>query len=223
MGEKQQSAHAWIGTPPRSLERLASRGVRFDDSDDFLLSAEPFEHRLYVVDLQQRGVPGADLVRLIRRRSQAGLVALSAAPHAQFVQVLESGADCMVDRLAPAAHVEAVIAALRRRLEMAAAPSGPWKLKQEQARLQAPDGTEIMLSRSDVTLLSAFVQAEGGVVARADITRSLWGPEATDMDGALHAALYRLRKKVEQAGQTAWPAHAVAGVGYEFRAPLLLG
>jgi len=39
----------------------------------------------------------------------------------------------------------------------------------------------------------------------------------------LHATLYRLRKRIEQSGQSLVPVHAVARVGYEFRAPLVRG
>ena len=226
MTEKQQSGagFAWIGHPPAALAELAGTGLRYAESDDFLLSPDAYRHALYLVDLVQRGVPGIDLVRLIRKRSRAGVIVLSPAPHVQLALALESGADQVLDRDSPAADVAAAMAALRRRLAMAPTrpPAAPWRLREQQALLLAPDGTEIMLSRSDVTVLSAFARADGGVVDRRDMTHRLWGPQATDRDGALHAALYRLRRKVEQSGQPVWPAHAVAGVGYTFRAPLLL-
>ena len=225
MSEKQQQAQlaTWIGLPPEGLVPLASTGVRYQDSDDFLLSVDAYEQPLYVVDLVQRGVSGIDLVRLIRRHSGAGLVALSPAPHALYVQALELGADAVVDRDAPPEHVAAALAAVRRRLAgIGPAETAPWKLKERQAVLFAPDGTAITLSPSDLALMRIFALADGHVVCRSELTLQLWGPTAGDMDNALHAALYRLRKRVEQAGQRLWPAHAVAGVGYEFRAPLLL-
>ena len=225
MSEKQREKQpaTWIGLPPEALAPLAATGLQYEDSDDFLLSVDAYEQDLYVVDLVQRGVSGIDLVRLIRRRSSAGLVALSASPHASFVAALELGADAVVDREAPLEHVGATIEAVRRRVAgIASAAPAPWKLKEQQAVLFAPDGTAITLSPSDLALMRIFALADGHVVCRSELTRQLWGPTAGDMDNALHAALYRLRKRVEHAGQRLWPAHAVAGVGYEFRAPLLL-
>jgi two-component system OmpR family response regulator len=225
MSEKQleKPLATWIGLPPEALAALAAEGVRYEDSDDFLLSVDAYEHDLYVVDLEQRGVSGIDLVRLIRRRSSAGLVVLSAPPHASYVSALELGADAVVDREAPPERVRATMAAVLRRVAgIAPVASTPWKLKERQAVLFAPDGTAITLSPSDLALMRVFALANGHVVCRSELTRQLWGPTASDMDNALQAALYRLRKRVEQGGQRLWPAHAVAGVGYEFRAPLLL-
>ena len=86
----------------------------------------------------------------------------------------------------------------------------------------APDGATIRLSPSELTVLSMLVDANGTVVPRAALVERLWGTSAeASTDGALHAALYRLRKRVEKAGQALWPLHAVSGVGYEFRASLV--
>ncbi|QHI97373.1 hypothetical protein GT347_04870 [Xylophilus rhododendri] len=222
--EKKLSAvlrTGWIGMPAHELRAVAQPFTVFADGDDFLLSDDPFGLSLYVVDLVQPGVPGPDLVRLIRRKSAAGMVALSSAPHPHFVQALHDGADLAVDRAAPAEQIEALIAALRRRVQISAVIGvGGWRLHVQKGQLMAPDASTIKLSKSDVALLSAFAAAAGEVVPRSTLTEQLWGPSHDATEGALHAILYRLRKRVEQAGQPVWPMHAISGVGYEFRAPL---
>ena len=57
---------------------------------------------------------------------------------------------------------------------------------------------------------------------REALLQRLWGGEAQDMDNALHATVYRLRKRMEKNGRLLSPLQAVPRVGYEFRAPLRL-
>lgn len=198
----------------------------FEDSDDFLLAANAFDFDFYVLHLSQRGVRGIDLIRLIRRRSAAGIVALWDQDQDEFALALDSGADMVLSQSAPANHLAAAVQAVRRRMPLSnASPPGQgiWTLLDERSMLQAPDGTQIALSSSDLVIMQCFAAAEGGKVARQMLVERLWGGNAESMDNALHATLYRLRKRIEQAGQALVPVHAVARMGYEFRAPLMRG
>jgi two-component system OmpR family response regulator len=215
---------AWIGQTRAAPRSLAEAVLSFDDSDDFLVAPDPYGFDAYVVDLQQRGVRGIDLVRLIRRRSTAGIVALGNETLDELVSALESGADMVLRRDSPPAHLQAALAAVCRRSRQAAAAKSPlpWTLLEAQSSLQAPDGTQIHLSDSDLAIVQCFADAEGGKVERDVLVQRLWGEAAAgSMENALHATLYRLRKRIEQSGQVVVPVHAVARVGYEFRAPLV--
>lgn len=207
-------------TPPSLRQNV----TQFEDSDDFLLAPNAFDFDFFVVQLAQRGVRGIDLIRLIRRRSTAGILALSHEAHDEFVPALDSGADMVVRRDAPTDHLLAAMAAVRRRVRQGLASAQEvWKLQEDRAVLQAPDGTQIDLSASDLTIMRCFAAAEGGRVSRDVLLEQLWGSSTESMDNALHATLYRLRKRIEQAGQALVPVHAVAKLGYEFRAPLVRG
>jgi len=62
---------------------LRQQGVAvttFLDSDDFLTSDGAFGFDFYLVDLMLPGVDGLDLIRLLRRRSEAGVVVVSGRP-----------------------------------------------------------------------------------------------------------------------------------------------
>lgn len=216
----------WIGPMPALPASWSRSLVPFEDGDDFLLSPQAFDFDFYVVHLAQRGVRGVDLIRLVRRRSAAGIVALEHEGRDEFVAALEAGADMVLRQQAPVEHLLAAMAAVRRRVEVASVAmrgAGPWTLLQDQAALQAPDGTRIALSDSDLAILQCLADGEDGKVDRETLVRRLWGEEAGAMENALHAAVYRLRKRIEQAGQPLAPVHAVARVGYEFRAPLVRG
>ncbi len=207
-----------------ALRSLADAVTQFEDSDDFLLAPNAFGFDFFVVQLDQRGVRGTDLIRLIRRRSAAGILALSNEAHDEFVAALDSGADMVLSRSAPSDHLLAAMGAVRRRMSQGLAPTeGPWKLLEEKSVLQAPDGTQIALSDSDLAIMRCFAAADGGRVDRRVLIEHLWGASTESMDNALHATLYRLRKRIEQAGQALVPVHAVSRVGYEFRAPLVRG
>ncbi|MDN3919294.1 winged helix-turn-helix domain-containing protein [Roseateles violae] len=218
-------AMAWIGNGAGHLA-LGSECALFEDSDDFLLSPDPFGFGFYLVELAQRGVQGIDLVRLIRKRCPAGVIALSDGSEDAFVPALEAGADMVLDRAAPAPHLAAAVAAVRRRLQRQPAPAQAlqgWRLLDAEAVLQAPDGTRIPLSESDMVIMGCLATAKDRRTDRRTLVESLWGPGASAMDNALHATVYRLRKRIEQAGQPVVPVHAVARIGYEFRAPLSRG
>lgn len=201
---------------PRLLVKVVTQ---FDDSDDFLLAPNAFDFNFFVVHLVQRGVRGIDLIRFIRRRSAAGMLALSNRAGDDFVAALDAGADMVLSQDAPVEHLSAAINAVQRRLRQAAPAA--WTLFEERAVLQAPDGTQIPLSDSDLAIMRCFAAADGGRVDRQVLMEQLWGSHAASMDNALHATLFRLRKRIEQAGQALVPVHAVSKVGYEFRAPLV--
>lgn len=71
--------------------------------------------------------------------------------------------------------------------------------------------------------MQSMAQAQAHRVQRRELLQALWGEQAGDMDNALQAMMYRLRRRIEQASRWPAPVHAVARVGYEFRAPLNLG
>ena len=217
-------ALVWIGCALARPWPQAASMVRFDDSDDFLLSPQAFDFPFYVVRVEQQGVSGLDLIRLIRRRSSVGILAISNLEGDGFVAALEAGADMVLRQDVPENHLRAAIHAIQRRSEFGvqAAPHAPWRLLEDQAVLQAPDGTRIALGDSDLAIMRCFVRAEGSPVVRSALIESLWGHGAKDMNNALHVTLYRLRKRIEQAGQPQAPGHSVPKVGYEFRAPLVL-
>ena len=86
-------ALVWIGCALARPWPQAASMVRFDDSDDFLLSPQAFDFPFYVVRVEQQGVSGLDLIRLIRRRSSVGILAISNLEGDGFVAALEAGAD----------------------------------------------------------------------------------------------------------------------------------
>jgi len=214
---------AWVGAQAR-LPRIALGPItRFRDSDDFLLSPSPHRFAAYLVEAEQAGVRAIDLLRLIRRRSDAPLLLLSPQPARDFVAGLKAGADMVLPVESPAAHLDAALEAIGARVRRAGASPGAWVLQESRHLLTSPQGSEIPLTDTDVTILAALADSEGKPVPREALMQRLWGDNGPGSANALHATVYRLRKRLEQGGRALSPLQAVSRVGYEFKEALVRG
>lgn len=221
---------AWLGPQPPQPGLPAEPWQLWPDSDQFVLSEGAFDHPLYVVQTQQRGIGGLALVTLLRQRSTAGIIALSRRPQAEWVAALDAGADLVLPLNAPSDHLLAALRSVQRRSRPPAAPAVrtppptdlPWTLQPDHHALVSPDGTRIVLSANELVVMRSLAHAQAHRVQRRELLHQLWGEQAADMDNALQAMMYRLRRRIEQASRWPAPVHAVARVGYEFRAPLKL-
>jgi DNA-binding response OmpR family regulator len=219
---------ALVDDDPEFSEYLAlhlqGKGVqvtRYADGNSLL--AEPATaYDFYVVDLMLPGVDGEQLLDILRRRSNAGVLVVSARLGAEvFGNVLRAGADMYLAKPVQFEQVEHAIAAVYRRSGHAAGAGGPWRLDRRARTLIAPDGAQIPLADSDYQVLDRFVSAAGQPVSRDELLTALGrpnaGPEGADV---LNAVMYRLRRRIERATPALVPLQARSRVGYVFRAPL---
>lgn len=201
-------------------ERHASVDV-FADSNDLLAHHDPYGYDFYVLDLMLPGVDGAELIKVLRRRSDAGLLVVSGrlAPDV-FRQVITAGADMYLAKPVQFEQVALAIQAVQRRIQASSAAQTVWRLDQRARQLIAPDGARVDLSDADLTLMECFLAADGDVVSR-DMLRQRLGRDA-DSDGAdgLNATIYRLRRRIERATPMLVPLQSRSRVGYVFKAPL---
>lgn len=203
-------------------EYLIALGIQvehFADSNDLLASKAPFDYGFYIVDLILPGVDGTDLIGILRKRSQAGIVVVSGrvAPDV-FAKVIDGGADM---HLAKPVSFDKIVVAIRGVHRRVTAPvSQAWMLDASAGRLLAPDGVAIALSETDLALMQCFLQAQGGSVTRAALCRLLGHPNTPEAENLLSATIYRLRRRVERATPLAVPLHTQARVGYVFKGEL---
>lgn len=197
---------------------LGEPAAVFADSDMFLLSRSPGDFDAFVVEQDQSGVTGLDLLRLIRKGSpEAAIVFLADAPQAQ-VSGFEHGADVVLPLVSGGELVAAAVSAVLRRTRPPA--RGLWLFDGTARVLLTPRGAKVSLTPTDVAILEALAaHPPGRPVAREALRDKLWPGQGEDSQNALHATIYRLRRRIEQHGDIA-PLHALAGRGYEFRAPL---
>ena len=193
----------------------------YADSNDLLIDADGHRYEFYVVDLMLPGVDGVELIKILRRRSNAGLLVVSGrlAPDV-FKTVVAAGADMYLTKPVQFEQVAVAICAVQRRAVGAAQQEVPWRLDRLARELVAPDGTRVDLSDGDVVVLECFVEAQGETVTRESLSLRLRrsAPDG-EVDG-LNAAIYRLRRRIERATPALVPLQSKSRVGYVFRAPL---
>ena len=196
----------------------------FADSNDLLAHHDPYGYDFYVLDLMLPGVDGAELIKVLRRRTDAGLLVVSGrlAPDV-FRQVITAGADMYLAKPVQFEQVALAIQAVQRRIQAATAAQTIWRLDQRARQLIAPDGARVDLSEADLALMECFLLADGEVVSREALRQRLGRDEDGDGTDGLNATIYRLRRRIERATPVLVPLQSRSRVGYVFKAPLKPG
>lgn len=203
---------------------LTEQGVlvaKFTDGNDLLAQDDPYGYEFYVVDLMLPGIDGVELVKVLRRRSEAGVLVVSGmlVPDV-FKRVVTAGADMYLAKPVQFEQVALAIEAVQRRAGAALSSNVPWKLDRRARQLVTPDNARVDLSDADLTVLECFIAANGEAVTRETLHRKLgWSPESDAADG-LNATIYRLRRRIERATPTVVPLQSKSRVGYVFKAPI---
>lgn len=206
-------------------QHLGEQGMQVDvyrDSRDLLAATDAYEYDFYLVDLMLPGIDGVELIKVLRKRSNAGVLVVSGrlAPDV-FRQVVDAGADMYLAKPVQFEQVVLAIQAVQRRVGSGAPAQMPWKFDRRARQLVAPDGVRVDLSEADVVVLECFAQADGGTVTRETLRQRLGRePDAAGTDG-LNAIIYRLRRRIERATPSLVPLQSRSRVGYVFRAPLV--
>lgn len=206
-------------------QHLRRQGVRvrtFVDGNRLLADPEPFADAFYVIDLMLPGVGGEELIRILRLRSEAGvLVVTGKAESGVFEDVLTAGADMHLAKPVSLEQITLAIGAVYRRVvRQHDRTQQAWLLDTDRQRLTSPGGEVIELGDNDVTILSCFPSADGAVVPRETLCERLGRPVLDTSDNGLHAMIYRLRRRIEKVTGSVVPLQSQSRVGYVFKAPI---
>ncbi len=208
-------------------QHLSEQGMRvdvFSDSRDLLAATDGYAYDFYLVDLMLPGIDGIEFIKVLRRRSNVGVLVVSGrlAPEV-FKQVVDAGADMYLAKPVQFEQVALAIQAVQRRVGSGVpARQMPWKFDRRAHQLVAPDGVRVDLSDADVLVLECFVQADGETVTREALRQQLGRQPDADGGDGLNAIIYRLRRRIERATPSLVPLQSRSRVGYVFRAPLVL-
>ncbi len=207
------------------LRQLGTRVRTFADSNHLLADADPFGDAFYIIDLMLPGVGGEELIRILRLRSEAGvLVVTGKAEAGVFESVLTVGADMHLAKPVSLEQISLAISAVHRRaVRQRGETQRAWQLDADHQRLTSPEGGVIELGDNDVAILSCFPPAEGGVVLRETLCEHLGRPLLDTSDNGLHAMIYRLRRRIEKVTGAVVPLQSQSRVGYVFKAPIRFG
>jgi two-component system response regulator RegX3 len=197
---------------------VAVAGTGPDSLDEF----ERGGADLILLDLMLPGLPGTEVCRQLRLRSNVPVIMLTAKDsEIDKVVGLEIGADDYVTK--PFSHRELVArirAVLRRQGELddpveAALEAGPVRMDVER-HVVTVGGEPIALPLKEFELLELLLRNAGRVLTRMQLIDRIWGADYVGDTKTLDVHVKRLRAKIEP--DPALPRYLVTvrGLGYKF-------
>ena len=179
---------------------------------------------LILLDLMLPGMPGTDVCRAIRQKSNVPVIMLT-AKDAEIDKVLglEMGADDYVTKPFSMRELIARVRAVLRRpqdlgagaVTFAAVSAGPVEIDVDRHIVRVR-GAEVQLPLKEFDLLEFLVRNSGRVLTRAQLIDRVWGSDYFGDTKTLDVHVKRLRAKIEV--DPASPRHllTVRGLGYKF-------
>jgi two-component system, OmpR family, response regulator RegX3 len=180
---------------------------------------------LVLLDLMLPGLPGVDVCRALRKRSNVPVIMLTAKDsEVDKVVGLELGADDYVTKPYSARELLARIKAVLRRqaepedLLPATLEAGPVRMDVER-HVVTVNGAQTSLPLKEFELLEILLRNTGRVLTRMQLIERVWGTDYVGDTKTLDVHVKRLRAKLEP--DPANPRHIVTvrGLGYKFEAP----
>jgi DNA-binding response OmpR family regulator len=203
---------------------LRVRGIQtiwFSSVEELLRNPDPYGFDFYILDLMLPGTDGLNLLQMLRRRSDVGILVVSGKLGSDvFEQVIGAGADMHLAKPATFEQILMAVSAVFRRSAPLASRQDVWRLDEAAGQLVAPDGALMDLSPTDLSVLQCLLSANGEAVSRAVLSEHI-GLSADDDPNLLAATIYRLRRKIERTTTSLVPLQHKSRQGYAFRARLV--
>ncbi|GAB3652229.1 response regulator transcription factor [Actinocorallia lasiicapitis] len=177
---------------------------------------------LVLLDLMLPGLPGTEVCRELRSRSNVPVIMLTAKDsEVDKVVGLELGADDYVTKPFSSRELVARIRAVLRRqgdLEEIAPPTleaGPVRMDVER-HIVSVAGDTVQLPLKEFELLEVLLRNAGRVLTRMQLIDRVWGADYVGDTKTLDVHVKRLRAKIEPTPSTPRYIVTVRGLGYKF-------
>jgi two-component system, OmpR family, response regulator RegX3 len=177
---------------------------------------------LVLLDLMLPGLPGTEVCRELRTKSNVPVIMLTAKDsEVDKVVGLELGADDYVTKPFSSRELVARIrAVLRRRgdveeFDPATLEAGPVRMDVER-HVVTVSGREVQLPLKEFELLEVLLRNAGRVLTRMQLIDRVWGADYVGDTKTLDVHIKRLRAKIEPAPSTPRFIVTVRGLGYKF-------
>jgi two-component system response regulator RegX3 len=204
---------------------LRREGYEVSVADDGPAALDEFERNgadLVLLDLMLPGLPGTEVCRRLRSKSNVPVIMLTAKDgEIDKVVGLELGADDYVTKPYSSRELVArVRAVLRRGSEPdqssgATVEAGPVRMDIER-HVVTVDGQPVAMPLKEFELLELLLRNAGRVLTRMQLIDRVWGSDYVGDTKTLDVHVKRLRGKIEP--DPASPRHLVTvrGLGYKF-------
>ena len=179
---------------------------------------------LILLDLMIPGIPGTEVCREIRTRSQVPIIMLTAKDsEIDIVVGLELGADDYVTKPYSSRELLARIRAVMRRrsesddLSEPVLEAGPVRMDVERHTV-AVNGTDTPMPLKEFELLEMLLRNAGRVLTRGQLIDRVWGSDYFGDTKTLDVHIKRIRSKIEKSPSEPVMLVTVRGLGYRFEA-----
>lgn len=204
---------------------LRKEGFEVEEASNGAEGLECYERSgadIVLLDLMMPGMPGTEVCRQLRQRSNVAIIMVTARDsEIDKVVGLELGADDYVTK--PFSHRELVarIRAVMRRggSEMDLSPD---VLEENGVRMDVErhevtvDGAPTKLALKEFDLLETLLRNAGRVMTRASLIDRVWGVDYVGDTKTLDVHVKRLRAKIEPSPSHPRRIITVRGLGYKF-------
>ena len=198
------------------------------DGPAALEAAHAVDPDVVVLDWMLPGLDGMEVLRQLRRSSEAYVIMLTArAEEVDRIVGLSTGADDYLTKPFSPGELVARIRAMLRRPRTGAHPD-----KEEDAPLKFGELTidlarrevrlgeeEVPLTALQFDLLATLASRPGLVFSRGQLLERVWGGDYFGGDHVVDVHIANLRKKVEEDPSNPRYVQTVRGAGYRFRRP----
>ena len=177
---------------------------------------------LVLLDLMLPGLPGTEVCRTLRQRSNVPVIMLTAKDtEVDKVVGLELGADDYVTKPFSSRELVARIRAVLRRqgeteeVQTATLEAGPVRMDVDR-HVVTVRGKQVQLPLKEFELLEVLLRNADRVLTRMQLIDRVWGVDYVGDTKTLDVHVKRLRAKIER--DPASPRHIVTvrGLGYKF-------
>ncbi len=187
-----------------------------------LESFDRFGADLVLLDLMLPGLPGTEVCRELRTKSNVPVIMLTAKDsEVDKVVGLELGADDYVTKPFSSRELVARIRAVLRRRGDGEEPApatleaGPVRMDVER-HVVTVAGEEVPLPLKEFELLEVLLRNAGRVLTRMQLIDRVWGADYVGDTKTLDVHIKRLRAKIEPVPSTPRFIITVRGLGYKF-------
>ncbi|WP_116450970.1 response regulator transcription factor [Blastococcus litoris] len=208
------------------LRREGYDAVVASNGPDALAEFDRAGADIVLLDLMLPGLPGTEVCRSLRSRSNVPIIMLTAKDgEIDKVVGLELGADDYVTKPYSARELVARIrAVLRRRGEAGEAPASEGVLEAGPVRMDverhvvAVDNEQVSLPLKEFDLLEYLLRNAGRVLTRGQLIDRVWGSDYVGDTKTLDVHVKRLRAKIEPDPANPKYLLTVRGLGYKLEA-----
>ncbi len=180
---------------------------------------------LVLLDLMLPGIPGTEVCREIRTRSNVPIIMLTAKDsEVDIVVGLELGADDYVTKPYSSRELLARIRAVLRRRVDAEELEDDGILEAGTVRMDvdrhtvAVKGAEISMPLKEFELLELLLRNAGRVLTRGQLIDRVWGSDYFGDTKTLDVHIKRIRSRIEESPSEPQMLVTVRGLGYRFNA-----